>query len=278
MRLLCILLCSSAFTFASVDRAREVLSTAATHKEGNVRKEAAVALSLAPSADPVSKLLDSLMADKDYQVRSAAVSTLGELRDPKRLDLVKKALEDEVPEVSYSAAQALYVMKQTEGREALEEIFFGDRKAKSGFFKRTMMDSWRQLKTPKTAIIFGLQRGLFLAPVPGLGFGFNAMMGILNNTDLSVRALSLLTLCEDAKSAACPGFVEMGLKDEDWTVRAVSLHVASDRNMRKLLPQIGELLEDKKDAVQFRAAAIYVRFSQPMPARPAGRAVPVKKK
>ncbi|GAB4419433.1 MAG: hypothetical protein OHK0021_24100 [Bryobacter sp.] len=267
MRFVPILLLAFSLSAATVEEARKLLSDAAQHKEADVRKETARALSLVPARDEASKLLDQLVKDKDYQTRVEALSSLAELNDRSRVGLLKEGLEDEVPEVSYAAAQALYGLKIPEGREALEQVFFGDRKGKSSFFGRFKMDAWRQLKTPRTAALFGLRQGLGFVPVPGLGRGFNAIMGVLTSIDLSVRAVTLLSLCEDAKDKACPLLIETGLKDEDWSVRAVSLHLVSDRKMTKLLPVVDELMADKKDMVQFRAAAIKLRFAAASPKR-----------
>src|SRR4051794_30453036 len=60
---------------APVDDARRALSDAAHSKEGDQRREAALALSLVPAKDPAVALLDRLAKDKDYQVRLAAIET-----------------------------------------------------------------------------------------------------------------------------------------------------------------------------------------------------------
>src|SRR5690606_30067661 len=103
-------------------RAREVLAEGSSHKDPDVRLNVAAALSLISSRDPSANLLDKLAVDKDHLVREAAITTIGELRDVKRVKLVNAALEDEVPEVVFAAARSLYAMKQPRGRAVLLSI------------------------------------------------------------------------------------------------------------------------------------------------------------
>ncbi len=265
MRLLLSCLATTILLHASsLDESRNILVAASQNKEGDTRREAAVALSLVPARDPASKLLNTLLSDKDYLVRVAAIESLGELNDKSRLDALKKALNDDVPEVGFAAAKALFALKAPEGREAMEAIFHGEMKAKSSFFKKEMMNTMRRLKTPKSAMLFAVQRGIGFVPVPGLGAGYGALAGILSDADLSVRAVSLLAVCQE-KSRECDGMYEQAFRDDDWSVRAAALHLATQRNSPRALPLVAPLLADKKDRVQFRAAAVYLRLDRPRP-------------
>jgi HEAT repeat protein len=248
---------------ASADDARKILTDAAAHKEGNTRRDAAVALSLSPTADPASQLLNTLITDKDYLVRIAAIESLGEIRDTKRVGLLKTALEDEVPEVIFAAARELHDWKVAEGTDALEAIYLGEMKAKSNFMKKEWLNSVRRLKTPKSAFFFAVQRGATFVPVPGVGAGVRAMSDILSHVELSPRAISLIEVCQQ-KNPACGEFLEMAFRDEDWTVRASALHVTIQQKLVKNLPAVETLMQDKKDQVRFQAAATYLRFQKPV--------------
>src|SRR3954454_14008902 len=133
MKMLLFLFCACLWA-ATVDEARQELKQAAHNKEADQRREAALALSLVPAKDPASALLDQLVTDKDYQVRVAAVDTLGELNDKKRTALVRMALSDNVPEVAFAAAKALYNLKDPEGSQALLSIYDGETKGRSNYF------------------------------------------------------------------------------------------------------------------------------------------------
>src|SRR3954447_17147407 len=115
MRKVCLFLFSACLWATTIHDARQLLTEAAHNKEGDLRREAALSLSLVAAKDPVAALLDHLVTDKDYQVRVAALDTLGELNDRSRVDLIKTALGDEVPEVAFAAAKALYALKDPAG-------------------------------------------------------------------------------------------------------------------------------------------------------------------
>ena len=241
------------------DDARKVLADGAHSKEGDQRRETAVALSLIPAKDGSAALLEGLLTDKDYLVRVAAVDTLGELNDKSRVSLLRKALGDDVPEVTFAAAKALFTMKDAEGVFALESVYAGETKAKSGFMKKEMMNSWRRLKSPRSALFFVVEKGIGFVPVPGLGAGYNALSGMLTDADFSARAVSLLMVCTE-KGKACDGLMASAFHDEDWTVRAAAVHIAATKGMTGLRPQMAALITDRKDKVRLRAAAGFLRM------------------
>ncbi len=211
------------------------------------------------------------MTDKDYQVRVAAVDTLGELNDKKRLGLLKSALSDEVPEVAFAAAKALYNLKDPEGSQALLSIYEGETKARSNFFQKEIRDSLRRLKTPRSAFLFAVQHGVGFVPVPGVGAGFNALSSMLSDSEFSARAVSLLTVCT-TNNKECREMLRTSFDDEDWTVRAAAIHIVTTGNHAPLKPEVASLIADKKTKVRLRAAAGYLRMEanrslKPMPLR-----------
>lgn len=268
MKLLTLLVCAlSLVAQSTADKARDVIAAGATAKEGDVRKETAIAMSLLPAKDKAAEWINNLIEDKDYQVRLAATETLGEWNDKSRVKLLLARLNDDVPEVAFASAKALYLMKEPEGIEALQAVYEGDMKAKSSFWKKGMMDSWRRLKTPKSALLFSLRFGLVFVPVPGLGAGYGAMMGMLNDAEMSSRAISLLMVCTN-KDKACEEMLGASFPDEDWTVRASGVQMVAMFNQRQKAGLVAQLLEDKKDKVRLRAAATVLRLENvPAPRR-----------
>jgi HEAT repeat protein len=266
MKLALLLLPAFALLADNAGDARKVLTEGAHAKEGDQRRETAIAMSLISAKDSAASLIETMLTDKDYQVRVAATETLGEWNDAKRLPLLRNMMQDDVPEVAFAAAKALYGMKQPEGRDALQAVYEGDMKAKSNFFKKEMMNSWRRLKTPKSALLFTVSRGIGFVPVPGIGAGYNAMVGMLGDAEFSVRAVSLLLTCEE-KSKVCDEMLAASFADEDWTVRAAGIHLAATKNLRPLEPSLVTLLADKKDKVRLRAAAGILRLEARRPVR-----------
>lgn len=254
---------------APVVDARKALQEAATDKEAGRRIDAASALSLIARREPSAKLLDSLVADPDYLVRQAAITSLGELADPARMGTLREALQDPVPEVAFAAAKTLYALNDPQGIAALQEIYTGDRETKSSFFKREFRDNMRRLKTPKSAFFFAVEKGIGFAPVPGLGTGYTALTSVLNDTEASARATSVILLCQDARQKRCTDLLIAAVQDEDWTVRAAAVHVMARTNQAKWKLAIEPLiLGDKKSKVRLIAAAAYLRLETVSPAPP----------
>lgn len=258
----------------TVEDARKLLSDAAHAKEGDQRKETAIALSLVPARDPAAALLEQLLKDKDYMVRSAAVDSLGELNDKTRVILMKEMLNDEVPEVAFGAAKALHAMKVEEGTAALQAIYEGEIKAKSNFFKKEMMMSLRRLKTPRSALLFTVEHGIGFVPMPGVGAGYSALMGMMADGDFSARAVSLVLVCRET-GKTCGEMLGAAFGDEDWTVRAAAAHVVATKNLSEMKGKLGELISDKKEKVRLRAAAGYLRLEA---AKAVGKPTKAKKK
>jgi HEAT repeat protein len=88
-------------------QARDLLDKALQDKNPDTRKNAVIALSLTGPVEPFPAELQSMLDDKDVEVRLAAVSSLVDLRNDRTIPALKKALTDAVPEVSFAAARAL---------------------------------------------------------------------------------------------------------------------------------------------------------------------------
>ena len=156
------------------------------------------------------------------------------------------------------------MLKAPEGRDALEAVFEGDMKATSNFMKKEMLNSLRRLKTPKSAFLFTVQHGIGFVPLPGVGAGYGAMMGMMGNAEFSARATALLLVCRE-KNKACDAILAASFADEDWSVRAAGVYLVASKNMRAWQPQVESLLADKKDKVRLRAAAAVVRLDATKP-------------
>src|SRR5258708_2747686 len=103
-------------------------------KDGNPARRNAPVLSMTevkPQPKAV-KMIESILRDKDYGVRQAACSTLGDIKSRASIPVLEAAVEDKAPEVEFAAAKALYAMGDTAGRDVLIEILLGDQKGSSG--------------------------------------------------------------------------------------------------------------------------------------------------
>jgi HEAT repeat protein len=241
-------------------RARAVLQKGASDPDPNTRREVAVALSLIATRDPAASLLQTLIKDKDFLVREAALISVGEVHDIAGIKSAQEALQDDVPEVAFAAARTLYKLKQPEGKQFLIEIVEKDTTAKSDFVHAKLRDVIRRMKRPKSAILFLTQQGIGYVPVPGLGEGFSAMYSLLGDADISARATTLLLLASD-KSPEVRRLIEGAFNDSDWSMRAAATQIAAMRNERSWRQRLIPLFEDTNRRVRYKAAAAFLRLS-----------------
>lgn len=270
--LLALTLVAAGQTASPVERARDTLERALKDKNPDTRKEAVLALSLAGPREPFLSMLDSMLADKDVQVRLAVVASLVDLKTKRTAAYLKEALNDEVPEVSFAAARALWALNDPAGREALLSVLGGETKTASGFFTREKRDTLRMMHTPKGMFLFALKQGVGFVPVPGLGTGIASMQGLLSDPGVSGRATAALLLGRD-KDADTLQALRDALWDKDWSVRAAAVHSLALRNDTSVESDLLPLFDDKKEAVRLRAAAGYLRL-ETIKHRPARARVP----
>jgi HEAT repeat protein len=241
------------------DRARGFLDESLKDRNPDTRKQGVQALSLAGAREPYLSMLTAMLDDKDVQVRVATVSSLGDLKSTTTVPALQKALNEDVPEVSFAAAKALWTLGEPSGREALVSVLSGETKTSSGFLTQQKRDALRMLYTPKPLFMFAMKTGVGLAPVPGLGTGISSLQGILSDPSVSGRAATALLLSTDHDPKVLEA-LEDALVDKDWSVRAAAAHSIALRNDPTLEKDLIPLFDDKKEAVRVRAAAGYLRL------------------
>ena len=224
------------------------------------RKEVVEAASLAAPNQKIYELVGQAMRDPDAQVRVAACETLASWRDKRSIPLLKAAVKDEVPEVGFCAAQGLWQLGDPTGRAVLLSVVQGQTKASSGYVSKQKREALRMFKTPVTLIGTLVKFGVGFAPVPGLGTGLSSLRGLMKNGEVAPRAVALLDLSQDRHPDTLQALRE-ALNDKDWSVRAAAVHALALRNQTDALDDLIPLLDDKKDAVSYRAAFTYLRLS-----------------
>ena len=224
------------------------------------------ALGLVSPSEPYLSELEAMLDDKDVQVRLATITSLVDLKNQRTVPTLLKALDSEVPEVSFAAAKALWALDDPAGHAALVAVLSGDSKTSSSFITKQKRDALRMLHTPQTLFLFAVKEGAAFAPVPGLGAGISSLQGLLSDPSVSGRAATALLLSLD-KSPEVLQALEDALSDSDWSVRAAAVHAIALRNDPALVMSLIPLLDDKKEAVRDRAAAGYLRLEAIHPER-----------
>ena len=238
----------------------ELLRQGLEDKNPETRKQAVVALSLAGQRGALFARMEEMLRDKDVEVRQAVVLSLAEVKNKSATAALHKALEDEVPEVSFTAAKALWARNDPAGKQALLSVLAGESKTRSSFFSKQKREALRMMHTPRTTFLFAVRQGARFVPVPGLGEGIASMQSILTDSGVPGRASAALLLGND-KDPAVLDALKDALSDEDWSVRAAAVHSLSLRDDPALKKELEPLLQDDKEAVRMRAAAGYLRLS-----------------
>jgi HEAT repeat protein len=264
------------------DRAIALIDEGLTNKNPDTRKHAVQALGLAAVREPYLTQCEAMLDDKDVEVRLATVTSLVDLKNKRTLAALQKALNDDVPEVSFAAAKALWSLHEPAGRDALVAVLSGETKTSSSFLTKQKREALRMFQTPRTLFTFALMQGIGMAPIPGVGQGVSSLQGILSDPGVSGRAASALLLSSDQTPEVLQALRD-GLTDKDWSVRAASVHAVALRDTPALAGDIAPLFDDKNEAVRLRAAAGWLRLDAlkaalPKPAaKKATTAAPAKK-
>lgn len=255
-----LLFASMLFAQTSVkDRAWDSITDSLKDKNPDTRVQAVQSMGLIGAHEPYVSTLTAMLNDKDVQVRVAVVTSLVDLKNKSTVPALKKALGDEVPEVSFAAAKALWSLKDPEGEDALLWILSGEVKASSSFFNKQKRDALRLLQTPRPLMMVAIRAGAGFAPVPGLGMGISSLQGILNDPTISGRAATALLLASEKDPRVLAALID-ALQDKEASVRAAACHAVALRNNRALEKDLIPLLDDKKPAVRLRAAAGCLRL------------------
>jgi len=241
------------------DRSRSLLEDALKDGNPDVRAQAVQALGLVGPREPYISEVEVMLDDKDVAVRLATVASLVDLKNPRTPAALKKALADEVPEVSFSAAKALWNINEPEGKDALLSVLAGETKTSSGYITKQKRDTFRLIHTPKTMFLFALKEGMGFAPVPGLGAGAASLQGILADPSVSGRATTALLLSNDRDPQVLDALRD-ALGDKDASVRAAAVHAIALRDDPAVVNDLVPALDDKKEAVRLRAAAALLRL------------------
>lgn len=245
---------------ATNDRCNDLLLHALENKNPDTRKQAVAALSLAATRGAAFARLEGMLQDKDVEVREAVITSLAEVHSASARAALRRALADEVPEVSFAAAKALWVLHDRAGEQALLAVLGGQSKTSSSFFSKQKRDALRMIHTPRILFLYAVRQGMGFAPVPGLGQGISSMQALLTDPGVSGRATAALLLGKD-KSPATLDALKDALLDRDWSVRAAAVHSLALRNDPGLKKDLEPLLDDGREAVRLRAAAGVLRLA-----------------
>src|SRR5580704_2882491 len=138
-------------------------------QNARTRAHAVESLGLVSATEPWLSELQGMIDDKDVEVRLAAIASLVDLKGSGTILTLLKALDSNVPEVSFAAAKALWALNEPAGRDALFSVLDRETRSKSGFITKEKRDALRMMHTPRTFFFFAVVESANLAHVPGVG-------------------------------------------------------------------------------------------------------------
>ena len=228
------------------------------------RVQAMAALGTMGRDERAARLIEEGMAGKDSDVRIAAILAAGLTKNPRLIPALSRVLDDDNPEVAYSAAITLWKMHDYTGEDFLIAAALGDQKVKPGLIKAAKHKAVTDMHSPKTMAIIGLNAsaGFFLGP---FGVGLKAIEYADKPNGTAVARAAAVDQLSRQHNDQVHDVLIADLTDPEPAVRAAAAkgmgrwHDAETE--RQMLPMFG----DNKLAVRLTAAAAYLRALHDIP-------------
>lgn len=246
---------------SNTDRARAVLKGGLNANDPDERIQAIQAAGLVGLDQALQAQLEKALQDDNVNVRIAAIDTLSDLNSTESIPVLRERLtKDRTPEVTFAAARALYAMHDQSGKMALYEIYARQEKAVSDPLHADARKFMNNFHSMGSAGMFVISTGIGYVPVPGVGEGFSALMGLVSDSDLSPRAMTLLLLARE-KTDWTTDLLKNALQDNDWSVRACAVQLIAYGARSELRDDLVPLFSDKDQRVRFRAASAFIHLT-----------------
>jgi HEAT repeat protein len=252
----CSLLLASCATLFAAD-AWTVLTAAMGDKNDQVRVKALIAMSGIGLLPKSVAIIEKACTDSSEEVRETAARLLGEMKSSSSIPVLEKMLDDS-PSVAFSAAQALWLLKDYRGRVLFAAVLEGDRKTQGGVLHVMARDAHAKMHDRGGLVLMGVNAGVgsFMGPF-GAGLGFAEEM--FKDKGAVARALSASILAKDTDPASLDD-LRSALDDKSPAVRAAAAKALGERGDTGSVQRLQTLLDDKHVAVQLVAAAAIIRI------------------
>lgn len=240
-------------------QAWNVLTKGLVEGDPDHRREAVVAIGTLGNQSKAVELVEKALQDKDVLVRQSAAATLGEMGATDAIPYLEAALDD-TPEVSFTAARALWKLGNDKGRFLFRELLIGERKDSPGMIEGALRDARRKLRSPSQLALMGVKEasGTFLGPA---SISITVAQEALKDSGAAGRAAAVEILAGDPDPYALT-LLEWAVADKNWAVRAAVAKALGQRGGRDDISKLMPLLTDDRRLVRFMAAASILKLSQ----------------
>ena len=237
-----------------VDKAWGILEAGLKEKSTGTRAQVVRALGIISGDLKALELSKRALKDNSPEMRRAAATALGQIGLPGAIPDLKTAISDKDPSVVLAAAHSLHLLKDPAAYEVYYAVLTGQRKSGPGMVAEGM----ETLKDKKKMAEFGVEEGLGF--IPFAGFGYSAVKALRKDDVSPVRAGAASTLAADPDPRTGEALVQAA-SDKSWIVRAAALDALAKRGDPKLMEAILPALSDQRNVVRYTAAATVIRLS-----------------
>jgi HEAT repeat protein len=203
-------------------------------------------------------LVESLLRDKDSDVRALAAAALAEMNSRRSIPALRRVVDDDSPVVKVAAAKSLWQLGDHSGREILTDVLQGYSSASDGVIKSNLKDANKKLHNPKELAFAGINAASgLLGP---FSYGVTMAGQFATDRSASARALSASLLASDPDPASVRELRD-ALGDKNPAVRAAAAKALGRHPCRSVVEDLHSLLDENKDEVRYMAAASILRIS-----------------
>jgi HEAT repeat protein len=231
-------------------------------EDGDVERRKKVITALG-TIGPVTKavqMVEKGLQDKHTQVRQTAAAALGEMDAKEAISYLRAALDDS-PEVSFSAAKALWDLGDTSAREIFQQVIEGERKDTPGKMRGAIREAKQRLGPTQLALMGAEEAaGTFGPASMGIEAVKEAVKEAKKDSGSPGRTVAAGILAKDPDPYALT-LLEWALCDSSWTVRVAVAKALGERGNHDTIPKLAALLTDDRHAVRYMAAASIIKLN-----------------
>ena len=247
----------------NTSEAWETLTTALNDpKHSDVRIQALAALGTLGNNARAENLITATMKDPDFDVRTASILAAGQTKNRNLTTPIRNMLNDNEPQVAFTAATTLWKMNDHSGEDILVAVVNGDRKATAGLKDSTRHTISKDLHSPSTLARIAALQGASLLLGP-FGFGVGAYEYMHKNGVDTSRATAVELISEEKINPMRSTLID-ALNDKDPAVRAAAAKaLGTTYHDKEVSDALLPVFDDKKKPVRLTAAAAYINATSP---------------
>jgi HEAT repeat protein len=254
----------------NIATAWSLLDSAVTDtKHPQHRIQALAAIGTLGASPRAEKMITTALGDPDLDVRTAAILAAGLSKDRKLILPLRHMLDDDEPQVAFTAATTLWRRNDHSGLDILRAVVDGERKTNAGLVNGAMHTANEDLHNPRTLARIGALQGASMLLGP-FGFGITAYEYIHKNGGDNTRVLAVEQIAQE-RNASIRNELVAALGDKDPAVRAAAAKALGSDRETQVRSGLANLFYDPKPPVRLTAAAAYLRSTGAAPGVPESR-------